>query len=83
LGAIIFAVVAFVQARRRLPTFNCPIDIGSLKIPIGGNILHKSAIARFARTLATMFAAGVPLVEAMDPWPAPLAMPFIMRLPCG
>jgi type IV pilus assembly protein PilC len=66
LGAIIFAVVAFVQARRRLPTFNRPIDIGSLKIPIGGNILHKSAIARFARTLATMFAAGVPLVEAMD-----------------
>ena len=37
-----------------------------LKIPIIGPILDKSAIARFARTLSTMFAAGVPLVEALD-----------------
>jgi type IV pilus assembly protein PilC len=36
-----------------------------LKFPIIGPILHKAAIARFARTLATMFAAGVPLVEAL------------------
>lgn len=38
----------------------------SLKIPIIGSILNLSAIARFTRTLSTMFAAGVPLVEAMD-----------------
>ena len=38
----------------------------SLKIPVVGGILEKSAIARFARTLSTMFAAGVPLVEAME-----------------
>jgi type IV pilus assembly protein PilC len=38
----------------------------ALKLPIVGTILEKSAIARFSRTLSTMFAAGVPLVEAMD-----------------
>jgi len=37
-----------------------------LKLPIVGDILYKSAVARYARTLSTMFAAGVPLVEAMD-----------------
>jgi type IV pilus assembly protein PilC len=37
-----------------------------LKIPVVGNILHQSAIARFARTLALTFKAGVPLVEALD-----------------
>jgi len=37
-----------------------------LKLPIIGNILEKAAIARFARTLSTMFAAGVPLVEALE-----------------
>jgi type IV pilus assembly protein PilC len=37
----------------------------SLKLPVLGDILEKSAIARFARTLSTMFAAGTPLVEAM------------------
>ncbi len=38
----------------------------SLKLPVVGEILHKSAVARFGRTLATTFAAGVPLVEALD-----------------
>ncbi len=42
------------------------IDRMSLKIPIIGPILNKAAIARYARTLATMFAAGVPLVEALE-----------------
>jgi len=37
-----------------------------LKIPVVGEILYKSAVARFARTLSTMFAAGVPLVEALE-----------------
>ena len=41
------------------------LDRMSLQIPVIGPILKKAAIARFARTLATMFAAGVPLVEAM------------------
>ncbi|KTT62739.1 type II secretion system protein F [Pseudomonas oryzihabitans] len=41
-------------------------DRGLLKIPLIGSILYKSAIARYARTLATTFAAGVPLVDALD-----------------
>ncbi|MGH7928192.1 MAG: type II secretion system F family protein, partial [Candidatus Binatia bacterium] len=57
---------AFVQGKRRSPKFARMLDLLSLKIPIIGGILDKSAVARFARTLATMFAAGVPLVEAMD-----------------
>ncbi len=42
------------------------VDRMLLKIPVLGPILVKAAIARFARTLSTMFAAGVPLVEAME-----------------
>ena len=42
------------------------IDRAMLKLPIIGDVLHKSAIARFARTLAVTFKAGVPLVEALD-----------------
>ena len=42
------------------------LDRMMLKLPIVGDILHKSAVARFGRTLATTFAAGVPLVDALD-----------------
>jgi type IV pilus assembly protein PilC len=42
------------------------LDRYSLQIPIIGNILRNAALARYARTLATMFTAGVPLVEALD-----------------
>ena len=42
------------------------LDRMMLRLPIVGDILDKSAVARFARTLATTFAAGVPLVEALD-----------------
>jgi len=42
------------------------MDILSLKLPIFGEVIRKATIARWARTLATMFAAGVPLVEAFD-----------------
>ena len=55
----------FVQAKQRSKAFAHWLDKMSLKIPVVGDILYKSAIARFARTLATMFAAGTPLVEAM------------------
>ncbi|CAG0911539.1 unnamed protein product, partial [Cyprideis torosa] len=64
-GGLIFAVVAFVQSHRRSAKFRRSLDIGILKAPVFGGIIRKSAIARFARTLSTMFAAGVPLVEAM------------------
>jgi len=57
---------AFSFAHKRSRKFREFIDRLSLKLPIVGVILVKSSIARFARTLQTMFAAGVPLVEAMD-----------------
>ena len=61
-GAAVFTFAYFYRRSRPMRQF---IDRMSLGIPVIGPILRKSAIARFARTLATMFAAGVPLVEAM------------------
>lgn len=62
----IAAVFAFKEAHHRSANFRRFLDRISLKAPLFGDILYKSAVARFARTLSTMFAAGVPLVEAMD-----------------
>ena len=59
-------VMAFTYFRKRSRTFHRLLDRLMLKLPIIGNILRKAAIARFARTLSTMFAAGVPLVEALE-----------------
>ena len=64
-GVIFAAGWGFTAARQRSRAFAHFLDRLSLKIPVVGDILNKSAIARFARTLATMFAAGTPLVEAM------------------
>lgn len=55
----------FKEARRRSATFSYMVDRYSLKIPIVGQIIYLSVMARFARTLATTFAAGVPLIEAL------------------
>ena len=57
---------AFKEAHHRSANFRRFLDRIALKAPLFGDILYKSAVARFARTLSTMFAAGVPLVEAMD-----------------
>jgi type IV pilus assembly protein PilC len=57
---------AFFYIKKRSRKLQLLLDRVMLKFPIVGPILQKSAIARFARTLSTMFAAGVPLVEAMD-----------------
>ncbi len=65
LGAI-GAGVAFIMTKNRSPAFAHTVDRMMLKLPIVGQILHNSAIARFARTLAVTFQAGVPLVEALD-----------------
>ncbi len=62
-GGIVFTLR---EAKRRSKAFNHLLDRVALKAPIIGPIVTKSAIARYARTLATMFAAGVPLVEAMN-----------------
>jgi type IV pilus assembly protein PilC len=65
LGAIGLAY-GFMRTWKRSRKFRHSIDKMLLKTPIVGVILHKSAIARFCRTLSTMFAAGVPLVEALE-----------------
>ncbi len=60
------AVHGLGQAKRRSPKFAHTLDRMVLKLPIFGGIVTKAIIARFARTMSTMFAAGVPLVEAME-----------------
>lgn len=64
--AMVGAFFAFREARIRSAAFRKLLDRLALKIPVVGDILYKSAVARFARTLSTMFSAGVPLVEAME-----------------
>lgn len=60
--------VGFVlkEAYKRSEKLRDATDRNLLKLPVVGNILYKSAVARYARTLSTTFAAGVPLVEALD-----------------
>jgi len=57
--------VIFREAKRRSTRFDAFIDKYMLKVPVVGNILYQAIIARFARTLSTTFAAGVPLVDAL------------------
>ena len=66
LATIVGGIMAFKQAKLRSEAFRRLLDRIALKLPIVGEIQNKSIIARFARTLATMFAAGVPLVEALE-----------------
>ncbi len=63
---IIAAVAAFLYFKKRSRPFRHFLDRMMLKAPIIGPILQKASIARYARTLSTMFAAGVPLVEALE-----------------
>jgi type IV pilus assembly protein PilC len=60
------SAVAFIFAMKRSLAFQHFVDRALLKVPVIGKILHNSAIARFSRTLAVTFKAGVPLVEALD-----------------
>ena len=64
--AIGFAGYAFNKAKTKSKKFRDAVDKAMLKIPVIGQILHNASIARFSRTLATTFAAGVPLVNALD-----------------
>jgi type IV pilus assembly protein PilC len=57
---------AFKETHKRSERFRNWLDRLALKAPIVGDIIYKSSVARYARTLATTFAAGVPLVEALD-----------------
>ncbi|MFA5941878.1 MAG: type II secretion system F family protein [Sinimarinibacterium sp.] len=67
LGVVGGTGYGFFEAKRRSAAFRRLMDRVILKVPVIGDILYKSAVARYARTLSTMFAAGVPLVEAMGP----------------
>ena len=59
-------IFALGETKKRSEKFRNWIDRTALKAPIVGDIIYKSSVARYARTLATTFAAGVPLVEALD-----------------
>ena len=68
---LIFGVIGggtyfFLESWKRSEKMQKTMDRLLLKAPIFGNLVYKSAVARWTRTLATMFAAGVPLVEALD-----------------
>ncbi len=63
---VIGGIVGMVQAKKRSKAFAHFLDRVILKVPVIGEIMNNSAIARFARTLAITFKAGVPLVEALD-----------------
>jgi type IV pilus assembly protein PilC len=65
-GGIGGTLYFFMQAWKRNERVQQFMDRLMLKLPLFGNLVYKSVIARWTRTLATMFAAGVPLVEALD-----------------
>jgi type IV pilus assembly protein PilC len=60
------AVSGLIFVHKRSKPFRESLDKMLLKAPVAGNIIEKSSIARFARTLSTTFAAGVPLVDALN-----------------
>jgi type IV pilus assembly protein PilC len=65
-GVLIGGGYMFMQSWRRSVKMQMVMDRLLLRIPIFGALINKSVIARWTRTLSTMFAAGVPLVEALD-----------------
>ncbi|MBY0238486.1 MAG: type II secretion system F family protein [Burkholderiaceae bacterium] len=65
-GSIFGAIYFFFQAWQRSPKVQRAMDVIMLKLPIFGEVIRKATVARWTRTLSTMFAAGVPLVESLD-----------------
>jgi len=63
---IIGTIVLFKESKRRSQKFSDAVDKYVLKVPVMGEILDKSAVAKFGRVLSTTFAAGVPLVDALE-----------------
>jgi type IV pilus assembly protein PilC len=66
LGGLAAGIYGFVQVWKRNERIQRLMDRALLKAPIFGAVIEKAVIARWTRTLSTMFAAGVPLVEALD-----------------
>lgn len=65
-GGIFACLSALVWSIRNLPSVAKAVDRALLRIPVFGPLVNKAVVARWSRTLATMFAAGVPLVEALE-----------------
>lgn len=65
-GALIAAILAIAWSYKRSTAMQIAVDRLVLRIPVVGAIIRKATVARWTRTLSTMFAAGVPLVEALD-----------------
>ena len=65
-GAIIAAIVSIAWSYKRSTAMQIAVDRLVLRIPVVGATIRKATVARWTRTLSTMFAAGVPLVEALD-----------------
>ncbi|PPE65787.1 type II secretion system F family protein [Caldimonas caldifontis] len=65
-GVVIGGTYFFFESWKRSEKMQKTMDRLLLKVPVFGQLVYKSAVARWTRTLATMFAAGVPLVEALD-----------------
>lgn len=65
-GTIFGAFTGFFEAKKRSRKLQVGFDKFILRLPVFGDIIRKATMSRWARTLATMFAAGVPLVEALD-----------------
>lgn len=66
LVSAIAAVMVFAEARKRSKGFSHWVDKITLKLPIIGDVVYNSVIARFSRTLATTFSSGVPLIDALE-----------------
>ena len=66
LVVVVGAIMAFFAARRRSLKFRRSTDALALKLPVFGPLLRKVAVARFTRTLGTMIASGVPILDGLD-----------------
>ena len=65
-GSIAIGGALFIRSWKRSPALQATTDRWLLRLPVFGDVVRKAVIARWTRTLSTMFAAGVPLVESLD-----------------
>ena len=63
---IALTIIGFIEAKKRSPKFAAALDRLALRLPIFGDLVYKAIIARYSRTLSTTFAAGVPLIDALQ-----------------
>lgn len=66
IAVIGITIGAFIEVKKRSKAFRDFLDRAALKAPIFGDLVYKAIIARYSRTLATTFAAGVPLIDALE-----------------